>query len=105
MAWGTAVLRDESGAVLSPSEISGKLKTYFPIPGDSDRIVAEKAARRQAEEQSLYHSLGDKKKLVDDWREQRKSQKTDKPDGTAETSNRGRTRRVIGGHWVYPDEW
>ena len=105
MTWATAILRDESGAVLGPSEIATKLSTYFPVPGDSDKVVAEKTARRQAEEQSLYHSLGDKKHLVDQWREQRKSQKTDKPDGTIETSNKGRTRRVIGGHWVYPDEW
>jgi hypothetical protein len=105
MAWGTAVLRDESGAVLSPSEVANKLHTFFAQPGDSDQLIAEKAARRQYEEQSIYQSLGDKKNLADKWYEHRKAQKTDRPEGFAETSSKGRTRKVIGGHWVYPDEW
>lgn len=42
-----AVLRRESGAVISPSEFSNANKQYFPQPGDSPAVLKQKKANRQ----------------------------------------------------------
>lgn len=41
-----AVLRRESGAVISPSEFDNAAQQYFPQPGDSPEVVAQKARNR-----------------------------------------------------------
>lgn len=41
-----AVLRRESGAVISPSEFDNANKQYFPMPGDSPQVLAQKAQNR-----------------------------------------------------------
>lgn len=43
-----AVLRRESGAVISPEEFDNARKQYFPQPGDEKGTVAQKQANRQA---------------------------------------------------------
>ena len=43
-----AVLRRESGAVISPEEFDNARKQYFPQPGDEPGTVAQKDANRQA---------------------------------------------------------
>src|SRR6187399_582109 len=106
--WAQSVLRDESGAVLSPSEIANKMKAYFPQPGDNEQTIRDKAFRRKTEEETFYHALGDRKKVIDDWREERKGRRvpvTDAgrptvPEGTLRINNRtGVRQRVMGGHW------
>ena len=42
-----AALRQESGAVIAPSEFENARKQYFPQPGDSDEVLAQKKANRQ----------------------------------------------------------
>lgn len=42
-----AILRRESGAVISPSEFENAKKQYFPQPGDSPEVIQQKAANRQ----------------------------------------------------------
>ena len=42
-----AVLRQESGAVISPSEFDNARKQYFPQPGDDPATLAQKKANRQ----------------------------------------------------------
>ena len=42
-----AVLRRESGAVISPEEFDNANKQYFPMPGNSDELLAQKAANRR----------------------------------------------------------
>lgn len=42
-----AILRRESGAVISPSEFDNAKKQYFPQPGDSPEVIQQKAANRQ----------------------------------------------------------
>ncbi len=42
-----AVLRRESGAVISPSEFANAQKQYFPQPGDDPKTLAQKRANRQ----------------------------------------------------------
>lgn len=43
----TAVLRKESGASISPSEFATAEKNYFPAPGDSEKIIAQKQKARE----------------------------------------------------------
>jgi hypothetical protein len=42
-----AVLRDESGAVINPSEFESARKQYFPVIGDSKETVDQKSRNRQ----------------------------------------------------------
>lgn len=44
--FGTAVLRRESGAAISPSEFATMEKQYFPRPGDDEQTLAQKAQNR-----------------------------------------------------------
>jgi hypothetical protein len=101
--WMMAVLRDESGAVISENEMARKYGTYFPQPGDDDKTVAQKTARRRYEERSLYESLGDKRNIMDKWYQERATRKAEGvPEGTVQRSpSTGKVRRVIGGHWEY----
>ena len=43
-----AVLRQESGAAISQGEFDNARKQYFPQPGDSPEVVAQKQANREA---------------------------------------------------------
>lgn len=42
-----AILRRESGAVISDSEFDNANKQYFPVPGDDEETLRQKAANRQ----------------------------------------------------------
>lgn len=42
-----AVLRQESGATISPSEFTNARKQYFPQPGDTPDVIAQKKANRE----------------------------------------------------------
>ena len=42
-----AVLRQESGAVISDQEFENAKKQYFPQPGDTKEVIAQKRANRQ----------------------------------------------------------
>jgi hypothetical protein len=42
-----AVLRQESGAVISPQEFDNAKKQYFPQPGDKPDVIAQKRRNRQ----------------------------------------------------------
>ena len=42
-----AVLRQESGAVINTDEFDNARKQYFPQPGDSDAVVAQKRQNRK----------------------------------------------------------
>lgn len=53
-----AVLRPESGAAISPSEFDSAAKQYFPQPGDSAAVVAQKAANRKTKINSLALQAG-----------------------------------------------
>lgn len=43
-----AQLRRESGAAISPSEFDSANKQYFPMPGDTPDVIAQKRANRRA---------------------------------------------------------
>jgi len=45
--WIRAKLRKESGAVIGAQEMKDEYKTYFPVYGDSDAVIAQKAEARK----------------------------------------------------------
>jgi len=53
-----AVLRRESGAVISPTEFAEGKKQYFPQPGDGPQVLAQKKANRDLVMQSFIKSSG-----------------------------------------------
>lgn len=54
-----AVLRDESGAVISQGEFDSARKQYFPVIGDSLDTVKQKAANRQRVIDNMRTEAGD----------------------------------------------
>lgn len=53
-----AVLRQESGAVIIEAEFDNARKQYFPQPGDSDAVKAQKAANRRTAIEGLKRGAG-----------------------------------------------
>jgi hypothetical protein len=53
-----ASLRYESGAAISPSELSKQDAVFFPQTGDSDEVIKQKAAARQRVIESLKVAAG-----------------------------------------------
>ena len=53
-----AVLRRESGAVISPDEFSNARKQYIPQPGDSDGVLGQKRRNRETVLRSLSRDAG-----------------------------------------------
>jgi len=53
-----AVLRQESGAAIGASEFDNARKQYFPQPGDSKEVIAQKAANRKTAIAGLQRSAG-----------------------------------------------
>jgi hypothetical protein len=53
-----AVLRRESGAVISPEEFANAEVQYFPMPGDGDDVIAQKARNRLNAIQGMVVSSG-----------------------------------------------
>lgn len=53
-----AVLRKESGAVISPEEFKNARQQYFPQPGDKTGTVTQKAQNRETAINNLYRSAG-----------------------------------------------
>lgn len=53
-----AVLRQESGAAIGASEFENARKQYFPQPGDTPEVIAQKAANRRTAIAGLARSAG-----------------------------------------------
>ncbi|MBO6755478.1 MAG: hypothetical protein JJ902_04075 [Roseibium sp.] len=53
-----AVLRRESGAVISPSEFENAAQQYFPQPGDSPAVVEQKRKNRELVLRGLERAAG-----------------------------------------------
>ncbi len=54
----TAVLRKESGAVIGADEFETERQKYFPVPGDSEEVLAQKAESRRQAIQSMQTAAG-----------------------------------------------
>lgn len=61
-----AVLRRESGAVISPSEFDNAYKQYLPRAGDTAATLAEKKKNRDIVYQSLRNAAGNAYQSVDE---------------------------------------
>ncbi|MGV2975687.1 hypothetical protein AB1P65_09540 [Roseibium alexandrii] len=53
-----AALRRESGAVISPQEFANAEKQYFPQPGDTKEVIAQKRANRDLVLKSMVRQAG-----------------------------------------------
>lgn len=60
-----AVLRRESGAVISPGEFANARVQYFPQPGDSAVMVEQKRRNRQAAIAAMGEEVGSRRRLID----------------------------------------
>ena len=56
--WINAVLRDESGAAIGPSEFASAKTQYFPQVGDGPEVIAQKRANRKTKELGLWTKSG-----------------------------------------------
>ena len=56
--WIRAKLRKESGAAIGKEEAATEYATYFPMPGDSPDVIAQKAAARDVATQAMRESAG-----------------------------------------------
>jgi hypothetical protein len=54
-----SVLRRESGAAISPSEIETGTRQYFPRAGDSEKVLAQKKANRELVTRAMSQEAGD----------------------------------------------
>lgn len=57
-----AILRRESGAVISPSEFANAAQQYFPQPGDSPDVIAQKRRNRELTIAALGEEVGSARK-------------------------------------------
>lgn len=62
--WVTANLRKESGAVIGKDEMSAEIQKYFPIPGDSPGVIAQKSKARAVAQQGMMTQAGPGAKQV-----------------------------------------
>lgn len=53
-----AILRRESGAVISPSEFENAKRQYFPQPGDSEAVIKQKANNRRIAIEGVQRAAG-----------------------------------------------
>lgn len=58
MDWVRAKLRKESGAVIGADEAAQEYRTYFPMPGDSEDKIRQKAQARKEAMKALRISAG-----------------------------------------------
>jgi hypothetical protein len=59
-----AMLRRESGASISPTEFENARKQYFPQPGDSPEVLAQKSANRKTSIEGLRNAAGPAAKQI-----------------------------------------
>lgn len=56
--WITANLRKESGAAIPTAEIESERRKWFPMPGDTPGVIAQKSRSRQDAERSMQKASG-----------------------------------------------
>lgn len=60
-----AILRPESGAVISPGEFQNAALQYFPQPGDSQEVIEQKRRNRQMSIRALQEEAGQRGGMID----------------------------------------
>lgn len=56
--WVRAKLRKESGAVIAADEMLAEIRTYFPMPGDSPGVIAQKKKARETAMRAMSVAAG-----------------------------------------------
>lgn len=56
--WIRAKLRKESGAVIGEEEMAREYETYFPQPGDTKQVIAQKEAARKTATSAMIKNAG-----------------------------------------------
>jgi len=56
--WIRSKLRKESGAVISDEEMRSEYNTYFPQPGDTSAVIAQKQRARQTATEAMRRAAG-----------------------------------------------
>ena len=56
--WITANLRKESGAVISPEEMQKEIRKWFPVVGNSAKVIEQKRQARTVAEDSMRRNSG-----------------------------------------------
>jgi len=69
-----AILRRESGAVISPEEFANADKQYFPQPGDSPAVIAQKRANREIAIEGVMGSAGPGFKVPEEYKPTRQQE-------------------------------
>jgi hypothetical protein len=62
-----SVLRRESGAVISSDEFANARQQYFPQPGDTPEVIAQKRQNRESSIQGLFREAGPSYKPPKGW--------------------------------------
>jgi hypothetical protein len=75
-----AVLRKDSGAAIPPSEYQSLSETYFPQPGDTPKLIAQKQKSRMAALESLRNESGRALKAYGETQQPLKPQDAGGPD-------------------------
>ena len=60
-----ATLRKESGAAIAQSEFDNADRQYFPTPGDSEQVIAQKRANRELAQQLIEANVPNVNKIVE----------------------------------------
>jgi hypothetical protein len=56
--WVRANLRKESGAVIGADEMKDEIRTYFPQPGETPEVIAQKQLARQVTQEAMKTAAG-----------------------------------------------
>lgn len=56
--WVRAKLRRESGAVIGEEEMAREIQVYFPQPGDSEAVIAQKSEARRVATEAMRQGAG-----------------------------------------------
>lgn len=92
-AWVESYLRDASGAAIPPSERLAYAKDFFPEPGDTAEIVANKAELRKQKMQNALLGAGPQ------------SQRMQQPMQKERKSYQGKTYELVGPDRNNPSSW
>ena len=69
LAFSIAYLRKTSGAAFGATEVSNTIQEYFPVIGDSDQVIAQKAAaRKRAIDGMRISTNAEGKKYIDSFK-------------------------------------
>jgi hypothetical protein len=103
-----AVLRRESGAVISPSEFQNGKEQYFPQPGDKPQVLAQKKANRDLVMQNFVKSAGKAYVAYDETsgvkKTEQKASSKNFVEGKVYRDAQGNKAKYQNGEWVSPDK-